>query len=41
MPRSPEEFIEALDEPRRSEIRRVHELIRRAAPPLEPGPTTG
>ena len=37
MPRSPEEYIGALDEPRRSEIRRVHELIRHEAPQLEPG----
>ena len=33
---TPEEYIEALEEPRRSEIRRLHELIRREAPQLEP-----
>ena len=31
-----EVYIAALDEPRRSEIRTLHELIRRAAPQLEP-----
>lgn len=34
---TPEEYIEAIpDERRRNEIRRLHELIRRAAPDLEP-----
>lgn len=33
---TPEAFIEALDEPRRSEIEAMHELIRRTAPGLEP-----
>ena len=33
---SPEAYIAALDEPRRSEIRRLHELIRDVAPQLEP-----
>ena len=33
---TPDEYIEALEEPRRSEVRRLHELIRRAAPDLEP-----
>ena len=31
-----EAYIAALDEPRRSEIRTLHELIRRAVPQLEP-----
>jgi len=33
---TPDEYIEALEEPRRSHIRQLHELIRRAAPQLEP-----
>jgi hypothetical protein len=33
---SPEEYIGALEEPRRSHIRQLDELIRRAAPQLEP-----
>jgi len=33
---TPEEYIEALDEPRRSEVRRLDELIRSEAPELEP-----
>jgi len=33
---SPEAYIAALDEPRRSEIRRLHELIRDTADHLEP-----
>jgi hypothetical protein len=33
---TPDEFVEAIEEPRRSEIRRLHELIRSAAPGLEP-----
>jgi hypothetical protein len=33
---TPDEYIEALDEPRRSQIRQLHELIRTAAPGLEP-----
>jgi uncharacterized protein YdhG (YjbR/CyaY superfamily) len=31
-----EEYIEGLAEPRRSEVRAVHELIRRTVPQLEP-----
>jgi uncharacterized protein YdhG (YjbR/CyaY superfamily) len=31
-----EEYIERLDEPRRGEIRALHELIRRTVPQLEP-----
>ena len=31
-----EEYIEALPEPRRSDIRRLHELIRATVPQLEP-----
>jgi uncharacterized protein YdhG (YjbR/CyaY superfamily) len=34
--RTPEAYIEALDEPRRSDVRRLHELIRAAAPELQP-----
>lgn len=33
---TPQEYIEALEEPRRSDIRRLHELILRTAPQLEP-----
>ena len=33
---TPEEDIEALEEPRRSDVRHLHELIRRVAPDLEP-----
>jgi uncharacterized protein YdhG (YjbR/CyaY superfamily) len=33
---SHEEYIKRLAEPRRSEVRAVHELIRRAVPQLEP-----
>lgn len=33
---TPEAYLNALDEPRRSEVRAVHELIRAAAPALEP-----
>ena len=32
---TPEEYIEALEEPRRSQVRRLDELIRRVAPDLE------
>ena len=32
---SPEEHIEALEEPRRGEIRRLHELIRETLPDLD------
>lgn len=32
----PEAFIEQIDEPRRSDIRRLHDLIRETAPKLEP-----
>jgi hypothetical protein len=33
---TPEEFVDAIEEPRRSEIKRLHDLIRSAAPGLEP-----
>lgn len=33
---TPGAYLDALDEPRRSEVRAVHELIRAAAPALEP-----
>lgn len=39
--RTPEEYIEGLEEPRRTEIRRLHELIRREAPDLEPHIASG
>jgi len=35
--RTPEEYISALDEPRRTEVRRMRELIRREAPGLAVG----
>ncbi len=35
-PASPEAYMEGLDEPRRSEVRRLHELIRGTAPDLQP-----
>ncbi|MFC0530718.1 DUF1801 domain-containing protein [Phytohabitans kaempferiae] len=34
--RTPEEYIAALPEPRRGEVRVLHDLIRREAPELEP-----
>ncbi|MGH3992405.1 MAG: iron chaperone [Pseudonocardiaceae bacterium] len=33
---TPDEYIDALDEPRRSELRRLHELISAAVPELRP-----
>jgi hypothetical protein len=33
---TPEAFIQALDEPRRSQVRELHELIRKTAPDLDP-----
>jgi uncharacterized protein YdhG (YjbR/CyaY superfamily) len=33
---TPDEYIEALEEPRRGEIRELHDLIRETAPELEP-----
>jgi hypothetical protein len=38
---SPDEYIDRLDEPRRSDIRELHELIRREAPQLEPHLASG
>ena len=35
-PKTPEEYIERLEEPRRGDVRRLHELIRKAVPKLEP-----
>jgi Domain of unknown function (DU1801) len=35
-PATPEEYIEALEEPRRSEVRRLYDLITDAVPDLEP-----
>ena len=40
-PATPEEYIAALDEPRRTEIRRLDEMIRRVAPHLERGVASG
>ena len=34
--KTPEQYIRQLEEPRRGEVRRLHELIRRTAPKLEP-----
>jgi hypothetical protein len=34
--RTPEEYIAALPEPRRDDVRLLHDLIRREAPELEP-----
>jgi hypothetical protein len=33
--RTPDEYIDGLEEPRRSDVRRLHELISAAAPELE------
>ena len=33
---TPDEYIDALDEPRRGEIRELHDLIRTTVPDLEP-----
>lgn len=38
---TPDEYIDRLEEPRRTEIRRLHELIRRTAPTLEPHLASG
>ena len=38
---TPEEYIEALEEPRRGEIRELHELIRETVPHLEPHIASG
>jgi hypothetical protein len=38
---SPDEYIDMLEEPRRSEIRQLHDLIRREAPELEPHIASG
>ena len=40
-PADVEEYIERLDEPRRSHIRRLHELIRQTEPDLEPHIASG
>lgn len=34
--KTPEQYIRQLEEPRRGEVRRLHELIRKTAPRLEP-----
>jgi hypothetical protein len=38
---TPDEYIDALDEPRRGQIRELHELIRETAPELEPTVVSG
>jgi hypothetical protein len=38
---TPDEYIDRLDEPRRTEIRRLHDLIRKTAPKLEPHIASG
>jgi hypothetical protein len=38
---TPEEYIAALDEPRRTDIQTLHDLIRREAPGLEPHIASG
>ena len=38
---SPDEYIERLEEPRRTDIRELHELIRATAPELEPHIASG
>ncbi|MGZ8781941.1 MAG: DUF1801 domain-containing protein [Gaiellaceae bacterium] len=38
---SPEDYIAGIDEPRRSQVRQLHELIRAAAPELEPHVVSG
>lgn len=40
-PATPEEYVAALDEPRRSEIQRLDELIRATLPDLEPHMRSG
>ena len=39
--RTPDEYIEGLEEPRRSDVLALHELIRREAPQLEPHIASG
>lgn len=38
---TPEEYIADLPEPRRSQVRQIHDLIRDAAPDLEPSVESG
>ena len=38
---TPDDYIDGLDEPRRSQVRQLHELIRKAAPALEPHIVSG
>ena len=38
---TPDDYIDGLDEPRRSQVRQLHELIREAAPQLEPHIVSG
>lgn len=38
---TPEEYIADLPEPRRTQVRRLHDLIRAAAPDLEPSVESG
>lgn len=38
---TPEDYIDGLEEPRRSQVRQLHELIRKTAPQLEPQTDSG
>ena len=38
---TPDDYIDALDEPRRSQVRQLHELIRTTVPELEPQIVSG
>ena len=38
---TPDDYIDGLDEPRRSQVRQLHELIRKTAPELEPHIVSG
>ena len=40
-PASAEEYIAALEEPRRTDVRRLHELVRETLPHLEPSVASG
>lgn len=40
-PKTPEEYIDRLEEPRRDDVRRLHELIRKTVPKLEPYTESG
>ena len=38
---TPDDYINGLDEPRRSQVRQLHELIRKTAPELKPHSVSG